>query len=135
VREIGWLGRLKDEPHRGSDDDGLHLGRGPAGLPVVLQDGTNTYVYGLDLISSTDGSGDQTYFTYDGLGSTADLTDDEGDVVDGYTYDVFGAVRGGGARLFVAAYRRSGAVPDVGRIVQVRSLKTQRSRSSYPMAR
>jgi uncharacterized protein RhaS with RHS repeats len=34
----------------------------------VLQDGTNTYVYGLDLISATDGRGDQTYFTYDGLG-------------------------------------------------------------------
>lgn len=25
-----------------------------AGLPVVLQDGENTYVYGLDLISATD---------------------------------------------------------------------------------
>jgi hypothetical protein len=24
-----------------------------SGLPVVLQDGTNTYVYGLDLISTT----------------------------------------------------------------------------------
>jgi RHS repeat-associated protein len=64
-----------------------------SGLPVVLQDGTNTYVYGLDLISATDGSGDQTYFLYDGLGSVTDLTDDEGDVVDGYTYDVFGAIR------------------------------------------
>ena len=64
-----------------------------AGLPVVLQDGTNTYVYGLDLISATDGGGDQTYFLYDGLGSTTDLTDDEGDVVDDYTYDVFGAIR------------------------------------------
>jgi hypothetical protein len=64
-----------------------------SGLPVVLQDGTNTYVYGLDLISATDGQGDQTYFLYDGLGSVTDLTDDEGDVVDGYTYDVFGAIR------------------------------------------
>lgn len=27
-----------------------------AGLPVVLQDGANTYVYGLDLISTADGS-------------------------------------------------------------------------------
>ena len=35
-----------------------------AGLPVVLQDGTNTYVYGLDLISATDGTGIQTYFLY-----------------------------------------------------------------------
>ena len=43
-------------------------------LPLVLQDGTNTYVYGLDLISSTEGSGAQTYVLYDGLGSTTDLT-------------------------------------------------------------
>lgn len=28
-----------------------------------------------------------------GLGSVTDLTDDEGDVLDGYTYDVFGAIR------------------------------------------
>jgi RHS repeat-associated protein len=67
-----------------------------AGLPVVLQDGTNTYVYGLDLISATDDQGAQTYFTYDGLGSTADLTDDEGDEIDDYTYDVFGAIRSQG---------------------------------------
>ena len=64
-----------------------------SGLPVVLQDGTNTYVYGLDLISATDDQDAQTYFTYDGLGSTANLTDDQGDVVDDYSYDVFGAVR------------------------------------------
>ncbi|MEX0800041.1 MAG: RHS repeat-associated core domain-containing protein [Dehalococcoidia bacterium] len=64
-----------------------------AGLPVVLQDGANTYVYGLDLISATDGAGDQTYFTSDGLGSTSDLTDEDGDAVASYTYDVFGAIR------------------------------------------
>ncbi len=64
-----------------------------AGLPVVLQDGTNTYVYGLDLISATDGSGVQTYFLYDGLGSTTDLTDGSGVVTAGYGYDVFGATR------------------------------------------
>ncbi len=64
-----------------------------AGLPVVLQDGTNTYVYGLDLISATDGSAVQTYFLYDGLGSVTDLTDGSGNSVDGYTYDAFGAIR------------------------------------------
>lgn len=64
------------------------------GLPVVLQDSDgNTYVYGLDLISVTDDEGDQTYYLHDGLGSTTDLVDGEGDVVDGYTYDVFGALR------------------------------------------
>ena len=62
-------------------------------LPVVLDDGTNQYVYGLDLISATDASDDQTYFTYDGLGSTTALTDDTGAVTDTYAYDVFGSVR------------------------------------------
>ncbi len=50
------------------------------GLPVILQDGTNTYVYGLDLISATDAGGVQTYYMYDGLGSTTDLTDGGGNV-------------------------------------------------------
>ncbi len=64
-----------------------------SGMPLVLQDGTNTYVYGLDLISATDGTGAQTYFTYDGLGSTTDLTDGTGNVIGTYSYDVFGAIR------------------------------------------
>src|SRR5581483_11501658 len=62
-------------------------------LPVVLQDGTNTYVYGLDLISATDGAGVQTYFLSDGLGSTTNLTDGSANSIDGYNYDVFGALR------------------------------------------
>ncbi len=64
-----------------------------AGLPVVLQDGANTYVYGLDLISATDGAGVQTYFLYDGLGSTTGLTDGSGNNPVSYSYDVFGAIR------------------------------------------
>ncbi|MGE3793864.1 MAG: RHS repeat-associated core domain-containing protein [Dehalococcoidia bacterium] len=63
-----------------------------AGLPVVLQDGTRTYVYGLDLISATDGSGSQTYFSYDAVGSVTDLTDGSGTVTDTYVYDVFGTI-------------------------------------------
>ncbi len=62
-------------------------------LPVVLDDGTVQYVYGLGLISATDGSDEQTYYLTDGLGSTTDLTDDGGSVTDTYSYDVFGAVR------------------------------------------
>jgi RHS repeat-associated protein len=51
-----------------------------AGLPVVLQDSDgNSHVYGLDLISATDGAGDQTYFLCDGLGSTTELADADGD--------------------------------------------------------
>jgi hypothetical protein len=63
------------------------------GLPVVVQDGTKSFVYGLDLILATDGAGTQTYYLNDGLGSTADLTDGSGNAIAGYSYDVFGATR------------------------------------------
>ena len=71
------------------------------GLPVVLQDvrtqsgvsGTTTFVYGLDLISATDGAGATSYYLSDGLGSTRALTDGAGAVTDTYSYDVYGAVR------------------------------------------
>jgi RHS repeat-associated protein len=59
-------------------------------VPEILQDGTNTYVYGLGRISSTDGSGNQTYYTGDGLGSTTDLTNSSATKTDSYTYDAFG---------------------------------------------
>ncbi len=49
------------------------------------------HVYGLGRISSTDGSGVQTYYDSDGLGSTADLTNSSATRTDGYTYDAFGA--------------------------------------------
>lgn len=64
-----------------------------AGLPVVLQDGENTYVYGRGLISAADSVGDQIYFLYDGLGSVVDVTDENGGIVASYSYDVFGAIR------------------------------------------
>jgi RHS repeat-associated protein len=70
-------------------------------LPVVLDDGTNRYLYGLDpatglrtgLVAAIDGSSVATYFLYDGVGSTTELTDEAGAVTDAYTYDVFGALR------------------------------------------
>jgi hypothetical protein len=37
------------------------------------------------LISATDGAGTTTYFTTDGLGSTADLTNSSGAKTDAYT--------------------------------------------------
>jgi RHS repeat-associated protein len=64
-----------------------------SGLPVILQDGTNTYVWGLGLISITDGSGNQTYLLRDGLGSTTELADGAGNLTGTYRYDVFGAPR------------------------------------------
>jgi RHS repeat-associated protein len=63
-----------------------------ASLPGVVQDTSNTYVYGLDLISTTDATGAQTYHLYDGLGSTTSLTDPAGGVVQTYEYQVFGQI-------------------------------------------
>jgi RHS repeat-associated protein len=63
-----------------------------AGLPVILQDGTNTYVYGLGLISTYDGDA-MTYRLTDGLGSTVNLCDALGNVLVTYAYDAFGAIR------------------------------------------
>ncbi|MGB0563458.1 MAG: RHS repeat-associated core domain-containing protein [Spirulinaceae cyanobacterium] len=51
------------------------------------------YVYGWDLIEQTDGTtGDEAFFGVDGLGSTVVLTDENGDVVQTYEYDEFGAL-------------------------------------------
>jgi RHS repeat-associated protein len=63
-----------------------------AELPVVLQEGNTSYVYGLGLISQTTGT-TTSYPLADGLGSTAALTDASGAVTATYTYDVFGAVK------------------------------------------
>ncbi|MBI4302550.1 MAG: hypothetical protein HY664_08085 [Chloroflexi bacterium] len=62
-------------------------------MPVILQDGTLTYVYGHGLVSQTDASGVQSYFLGNGLGSTEALTDGSGNIMASYKYDVFGAVR------------------------------------------
>jgi RHS repeat-associated protein len=63
-----------------------------AELPVVLQEGNTSYVYGLGLISQTTGT-TASYPLADGLGSTAALTDSSGAVTATYKYDVFGAVK------------------------------------------
>jgi RHS repeat-associated protein len=63
-----------------------------APLPLVMQDDEYSYVYGLDLISAVDGSANEVYYLYDGLGSVAALTDDSGVETDSYVYDAFGAV-------------------------------------------
>ena len=73
-----------------------------AGLPVVLQDvrdpsnaspTTTTYLYGLDLIAQTDGSGATSFYMSDGLGSTTHLRDASGNELNTYSYDVWGAIR------------------------------------------
>jgi RHS repeat-associated protein len=49
------------------------------------------YVYGLDLISQTQG-GATSYFHTDGLGSTRVLTDSTGNVLNSYNYNPFGEI-------------------------------------------
>ena len=62
-------------------------------LPLLLQDGTNTYVYGPNGLPveqvSTSGSV-VTYLHHDQLGSTRALTDATGAVVGTYTFDAYG---------------------------------------------
>ena len=57
-------------------------------LPVVLDDGSQ-YVYGNGLVSQVSGASTY-YYLADGLGSTMATTDAFGNVVNGYTYDVYG---------------------------------------------
>lgn len=49
----------------------------------------NAYTYGWDLISQDDGT-DRVYYQVDGLGSTRNITDSNGDVVVEYTFDAYG---------------------------------------------
>ena len=64
-----------------------------AGLPVILEDDSQTYVYGLDLISSIDGSNAETYYSYDGVGSVTNLSSGNGQTTVTYTYKAFGEIR------------------------------------------
>jgi RHS repeat-associated protein len=68
-----------------------------AKVPMLLQEttgaSTTTYVYGLGLISTTDSSGNQTYYLKDGLGNTVAPCNGSGTVTATYTYDVYGVVR------------------------------------------
>ncbi len=59
------------------------------GLPVVLQDGTRSYVWGLGLAYSVQGT-TVDYYHADGLGSVRALTDGAGAVVQTYETDEFG---------------------------------------------
>jgi RHS repeat-associated protein len=61
-------------------------------IPQVLDDEDIRYVYGIGRIAQVDGA-DTYYYLTDGLGSTMALTDDDGEVVNDYDYDVFGGLR------------------------------------------
>jgi RHS repeat-associated protein len=66
-------------------------------LPVILAETTGgadtLYTYGADLIATTAPGGIQTYYHYDGLGSTRSLSDGTGAVIASYTYGAFGDLR------------------------------------------
>ena len=50
-----------------------------------------SYMYGNDLIKQTRAANDS-YYLYDGLGSTRALSDDAGTITDTYAYDAYGAL-------------------------------------------
>ena len=63
-----------------------------ASLPVLLDDGTRKYVWGLGLAFAVDTSGNPLVYHADGLGSVRALTDASGSVVQTYQYDEYGNV-------------------------------------------
>ena len=90
----------KQKPQGQSLQTSTYIWDSAASLPVVVQEKTNgtvtnSYVYGLDLLSATDNNNVTTYFLQDGLGSTTGLTNSAGTVIHTYAYDAFGAARPG----------------------------------------
>jgi len=61
-----------------------------ASLPVLLDDGTRKYVWGLGLDYAVDTSGNVLVYHTDGLGSVKVLTDASGNVVQSYQTDEYG---------------------------------------------
>jgi len=51
---------------------------------------TAYYTYGVGLLSKIESDGSESYYHYDGLGSTVVLTDESGNLTDRYTYTPFG---------------------------------------------
>lgn len=62
------------------------------GLPLLLKDGTDAYIYGPDArpISKISSTNQITWLHHDQLGSTRLLTDTSGDTAGTYTYDAYG---------------------------------------------
>ncbi|MFN3713390.1 MAG: RHS repeat-associated core domain-containing protein [Alcanivoracaceae bacterium] len=74
---------------------------------------TKQYTYGDDLLSQTEGAGQERFFLYDGLGTTRALADGSEVVTDAYAYEAFGgllASTGGSDN----AYRYAGEQYDSG---------------------
>jgi len=89
------------------------------GLTQVLSDGTNTFYYGADRIAQKHGAS-LDYFLGDALGSVRQLTDANGLVMSGKSYEPYGEVRaswGDGA----TAYGFTGEQTDVTGMVYLRA--------------
>ncbi len=68
--------RMQQTVHGATDTYALDIA---GGLTQVLQDGKNTYLYGVRRISQQDATG-ETYFLGDALGSVRQLVDEQGNV-------------------------------------------------------
>jgi RHS repeat-associated protein len=91
--EYDALGNRRATVHNGQRTEFL---LDPAGLiNVVAQyDGAGgllaNYTYGLGLVSETDALARRAYYAFDAIGSTSELTDAAGAVLNSYAYDPFG---------------------------------------------
>jgi hypothetical protein len=74
--------------------DHVHVNDLNAGLTQVLDDGTNTYLYGNDRIAQlpVDAPQNPDYFLGDALGSVRQMADESGVVVYTASYDPYGEV-------------------------------------------
>ncbi len=90
---------------------GMAKGDIASGMPMLLDDGDARYVYGVAGCVSQIDLTDTYYYLGDGLGSTMKTTDDDGDVVNAYEYDVYGNITtssGGQANEFEFAGEQTG---------------------------
>ncbi len=62
-----------------------------AGLAQVLQDGANTYLYGVGRFAQEDALGTQYYYLPDALGSARQMADSRGAVTFSQSFDPFGS--------------------------------------------
>ena len=74
---------------------------------------TKQYTYGDDLLSQTEGAGQERFFLYDGLGTTRALADGAEAVTDTYAYEAFGELLGSTGSSD-NAYRYTGEQYDSG---------------------
>ena len=89
-----------------------------AGLTQVLEDGSNTYLYGLGRIAEDDGT-DWLYHHGDALGSVRLLTDDVGAAVGVHSYAPYGDVLSGEG--ISSAFQYTGELRDASGLTYLRA--------------